>query len=156
METFKKESAVGNFNGIGAMVPVMELLISIGIFAVISIFLIRFFVTSNRISEDASALSKASILSETAMELIKGKSVKEVPGILDGKMSSEKDGVFTVRYDSDFKTVADGGTYLMEITETSEKTASGSLRNYFVVFKRIKDGTEIFTLNGKSYEKSGE
>lgn len=134
---------------IGAMLSVMELVIAIGMFAIISTFLLRFFTLANRLSGEANELSKAAISAEAMMEHIKGTgfeaTVKE--------FGMEKDGeVAKLFYDEKYRQAATKATFVMEITRTQETDVMGK---YHIKVKKLRQNDEkvLFELDGKSYEK---
>lgn len=137
---------------VGAMLSVMELVIAIGMFAIISTFLLRFFTLANRLSDEASELSKAAISAEAMMEHIKGvgfeATVKE--------FNMEEDGeVVKVFYDENYRPATTTAAFVMKITRKPEKMASGVMSQYHiqVIKLRAKDEKVLFELDGKSYEK---
>lgn len=56
-------------------IAMLELVITIGIFAVVSTFLLKMFVAANQTQREASELSKAAVTAESAMEYLDRKSV---------------------------------------------------------------------------------
>lgn len=141
---------------VGAMLSVMELVIAIGVFAIISTFLLRFFTVANRLSDEAREVSKASIkveavfehikavgLSETASEFHYTESKDTAEAMLDEKLEAVSD--------TDAKAV-----YRILIDRVSEKDAAGALFSYNIKIIKIKNDAVLFDFNGKSYEKAVE
>lgn len=141
---------------VGAMLSVMELVIAIGVFAIISTFLLRFFTVANRLSDEAREVSKASIkveavfehikavgLSETASEFRYTESQDTAEAMLDEKLEAVSD--------TDAKAV-----YRILIDRVSEKDAAGALFSYNIKIIKIKNDAVLFDFNGKSYEKAVE
>ena len=60
-----------------AKMPLLELVITIGIFAVISVFLLELFLAANSLQQKARDTGKATIFSENIAENIKGAEKKE-------------------------------------------------------------------------------
>lgn len=141
---------------VGAMLSVMELVIAIGVFAIISTFLLRFFTVANRLSDEAREVSKASIkveavfehikavgLSETASEFRYTESQDTAEAMLDEKLEAVSD--------TDAKAV-----YRILIDRVSEKDAAGALFSYNIKIIKLKNDAVLFDFNGKSYEKAVE
>lgn len=147
----RKESARTGVS-ISSMLSVMELIIVIGIFAVISTFLLSFFTSANRLSEEAEALGKAVISAESVMELVKAEGFHTAVEKLD---FSEQDGKGVLKYDRNFKTVKGEAAFLLILERTLEKEGAGKLYGYEIRVMRVKDGKSIFELSSKGYEKRG-
>ena len=106
MNSFRVDSAKETRSGMGVMLPVVELVIAIGLFTIISIFLIRFFTSANTMSKQADDLSNALIKAESAIELSKTFSNEEVANELGGKLAeNEKGGVIEAYYDKDWNQI---------------------------------------------------
>ena len=86
MNSFNVDSAKDTRTGLGVMLPVFELVIAIGLFTIISIFLIRFFTSANTMSRQADDLSKGLIKAESAIELVKEYSTEAAAEQLEGEV----------------------------------------------------------------------
>ena len=153
MNTFKMDSAKETGTNTGFMLPVVELVIAIGLFTIISIFLIKFFTSANTMSRDADDLSKGLIKAESAIELSKVFSPEKTAGELGGKL-------IEAYYDKDWKRIdtADNFKYLLTITIAGKPNASGVLSDIRVSIQR-KDrdkNTVIVDLEGAKYTKGGK
>ena len=153
MNTFKMDSAKGTGTNTGFMLPVVELVIAIGLFTIISIFLIKFFTSANTMSRDADDLSKGLIKAESAIELSKVFSLEKTADELGGKL-------IEAYYDKDWKRIdtADNFKYLLTITIADKPNASGVLSDIRVSIQR-KDrdkNTVIVDLEGAKYTKGGK
>lgn len=161
MNTFKMDSAKGTGTNTGFMLPVVELVIAIGLFTIISIFLIKFFTSANTMSRDADDLSKGLIKAESAIELSKVFSLEKTADELGGKLTEGKDGkLIEAYYDKDWKRIdtADNFKYLLTITIAGKPNASGVLSDIRVSIQR-KDrdkNTVIVDLEGAKYTKGGK
>lgn len=161
MNTFKMDSAKETGTNTGFMLPVVELVIAIGLFTIISIFLIKFFTSANTMSRDADDLSKGLIKAESAIELSKVFSPEKTAGELGGKLTEGKDGkLIEAYYDKDWKRIdtADNFKYLLTITIAGKPNASGVLSDIRVSIQR-KDrdkNTVIVDLEGAKYTKGGK
>lgn len=139
---------------IGAMLSVMEIVIAIGIFAIISTFLLRFFTVANRLSDEAREVSKASITAEAIFEHIRGSGFIETVEELGFTMAEEKAmATFNEKFDV-LKDGRDGVPYFnVEISKTMSQVKAGVLSSYNIKVTRIKNNRLLFDFNGKSYEK---
>lgn len=140
---------------IGAMLSVMELVIAIGVFAIISTFLLRFFTVANRLSDEAREMSKASITAEAILEHIKGEGFSatiEAFGFSESGERAEAD------FDENFEVIGKNGEkkafYRLEITRTGEVKEAGTLYHFNIRIIKLKNESVIFDFNGKSYEKA--
>ena len=86
MNSFNVDSAKDTRTSLGVMLPVFELVIAIGLFTIISIFLIRFFTSANTMSRQADDLSKGLIKAESAIELVKAYSTEDAAEELEGEV----------------------------------------------------------------------
>lgn len=138
---------------VGAMLSVMELVIAIGVFAVISTFLLRFFTVANRLSDEAKEVSKAGITAEAILEYAKGAGYEAT---LKEFGLTEDGGVAKADYDEKFYVVKDGSTrpvYSIEVTRTKDGLETGELSQYNIKIKKLKNDKLLFDFTGKSYEK---
>ena len=162
MNSFRVDSAKETRSGMGVMLPVVELVIAIGLFTIISIFLIRFFTSANTMSKQADDLSNALVKAESAIELSKTFSNEEVANELGGKLAeNEKGGVIEAYYDKDWNQIgkADEYKYLLVLTITDSPNENGVLSNLQTVIyrkERDKDNTVIVDLEGAKYTKGGK
>lgn len=139
---------------IGAMLSVMELVIAIGVFAIISTFLLRFFTVANRLSDEAREVSKAAITVEAIMEHIKGKGIQATAEEFELTLSenqaiSELDESFQKVKNEEKKAM-----YRLELVRTPRSSEAGTLFDYNIKIIKLKNETVLFDFNGKSYEKA--
>lgn len=141
---------------VGAMLSVMELVIAIGVFAIISTFLLRFFTVANRLSEEAREVSKASIKVEAVFEHIKAVGLSKTAS--EFRYTESKD-TAEAMLDEKLEAVSDTdakAVYRILIDRVSEKDAAGALFSYNIKIIKIKNDAVLFDFNGKSYEKAVE
>lgn len=141
---------------VGAMLSVMELVIAIGVFAIISTFLLRFFTVANRLSDEAREVSKASIKVEAVFEHIKAVGLSETAS--EFRYTESKD-TAEAMLDEKLEAVSDTdakAVYRILIDRVSEKDAAGALFSYNIKIIKIKNDAVLFDFNGKSYEKAVE
>lgn len=144
----------------GVMLPVVELVIAIGLFTIISIFIIRFFTSANTMSRQADDLSKGLIKAESAIELSKTLSPKEVAMELGGSYD-EKKGAVEAYYDKEWKSSAldSNCKYAIYVMFTDESEANGVLRQIgATVLAADTKGeyTPVAQLKGAKYIKGGK
>lgn len=160
MNAFKMDSTKETGTSSGVMLPVVELVIAIGLFTVISIFIIRFFTSANTMSRQADSLSKGLIKAESAIELSKVYSTEEVANELGGRFDEKKD-MIVAYYDKDWKVgeLNSNTKYAVHVKTTNKNESNGFLKQILVTV--LSDtGKDEFTpiaeLRGVKYIKGGK
>ena len=160
MNSFRVDSAKDTRSGMGVMLPGVELVIAIGLFTIISIFLIRFFTSANTMSRQADDLSNALIKAESAIELSKTISPEEVAKELGGKLTeTEKGRVIEAYYDKNWNQASGDYKYLLSLTITDMPYGNGVLSEMRVWVHRKEinnDSTVIVDVEGAKYSKGGK
>lgn len=160
MNTFKMDTRGETRPNSGVMLPVVELVIAIGLFTIISIFIVKFFTSANTMSRQADDLSKGLIKAESAIELLKTMSPEEAAKELGVQFDESKNEIRTY-YDKDWK-VTDiiGNTkYVLVVNFTDSPEINGVLREIRANLL-TDDGngeyTSITDLTGAKYIKGGK
>lgn len=161
MNTFRIDSAKAGRNDTGIMLPVVELVIAIGLFTIISVFLIRFFASANTMSRQADNLSKGLIKAESAIELLKNFSPEETAKELGGEIVEARAGKFIeAYYDKDWeKADCNSWKYSISIVLKDTPTENGTLTDINVFVNRndgINNNIVVVHLEGASYSKGGK
>lgn len=147
--------------------PMLELILTIGIFAIISVFLLELFLSANALQLKGKEMGKATVMAESIAEDIKGVADFE-EGIQKrkfqkcyAKISRTKDGVCGIE---DFQSTEKEGTelvYLLSLDENWKETdkkevyqvvlipsflkeSEGIMEDYEVCFFRIKGYASLF------------
>lgn len=162
MNTFNMDTArkTGSYSGV--MLPVVELVIAIGLFTIISIFIVKFFTSANTMSRQADDLTKGLIKAESAIELSKALSPEETAKEIGGKLTEDKESrLIEVYYDKDWKLTDVSGNfkYMLAVTITDTPNANGILSDIRVLVHRKErndDNTVIVDLEGAKYTKGGK
>ncbi|MDE7424570.1 MAG: hypothetical protein K2N51_12935 [Lachnospiraceae bacterium] len=145
-----------------AKMPMLEIIITIGIFAVASVFILELFLSANTLQNRAKDQSKAVVLAETIAETVKSCKVfeeaadglgleKTVARITQQKNGSYeiskidepedmKDGiaVYTGHFDENWKAVKEEDTYSVIVIPYEEQVQGSVMANYEVYIYRLK------------------
>ena len=160
MNSFNVDSAKDTRAGLGVMLPVFELVIAIGLFTIISIFLIRFFTSANTMSRQADDLSKGLIKAESAIELVKAYSTEDAVEELEGEVVNTSNGKNIEAYfDKDWKkTDKTNWRYSLVVMLKDIPRRSGALREINAFINRndgVNNNIVIVHLEGAKYLKGG-
>lgn len=161
MNTFNN-STVRTENSSKIMLPVVELVIAIGLFTIISVFIIRFFTSANLISRQASESSKGMIKAESVMELLKSFSPEEVAEKLNGKLTENKENkLIEVYCDSNLRaTSIKDFKYVISASLTDTPKGNGILQDIriLIIKKSTTPNNEetIADIKGAKYIKGGD
>jgi type II secretory pathway pseudopilin PulG len=120
--------------------PMIELILVIGIFAVISVFLVQMFMGTNRLQSKATDISKALIQAETVAEQIKNSaSIGETAKVFG--MTSYDNSAFNycIYYDNDWKQTKDPSNNIVLVTSSIEKKENGRMVSAEIVAYACKD-----------------
>ncbi len=113
--------------------PLLELVIVIGIFAVISVYLLQMFMMADRLRGKAVATSKGLVRAESVAEFIRGSkaaSVSELKSKVSSEFGAVEEGdLLIIRYTKGWEKAEKNGEYLLkvEITEGTDKMFTGSV-----------------------------
>ncbi len=137
-----------------------ELVIAISFFAIISVFLLRMFASTEKIRSSADEMSKAVIRAESVMEFALASA--------DADGWAEEQGFRTLSaggrdymvkyYDKDWRETDSVGKYMLTIFSEEEKTGKGILLKYEIRVSKVNDfenSGEIYSLSAKKYVGGG-
>lgn len=149
-----------------AKMPLLELIITIGIFAVISVFLLELFLAANSLQQKASDTGKATILSENIAENIKGAEKKEkaieklgfqtrygkwnktkgvYPSVEIRKEKQEEDTQIYIKYcDSKWKATKQESSYSIILVPVKAKVKNKTIDTYEIYVYRLKGYVSMF------------
>lgn len=110
--------------------PMIELVIVIGIFAVISIFLVQMFMGTNRLLNHATNISHAVICAESIAEQIKNTaSIGETANQLHMVSYDNTSQNYCIYYDEEWNQTAEPSDHIIIVTSSVEKKTSGRMVN---------------------------
>ena len=149
-----------------AKMPLLELVITIGIFAVISVFLLELFLAANSLQQKARDTGKATILSENIAENIKGAEKKEkaieelgfqtrygkwnetkgvYPIAAIRKEKQEGDTQIYIKYcDSKWKATKQKSSYSIILVPAKTKVKNKTIDTYEIYVYRLKGYVSMF------------
>lgn len=113
--------------------PLLELVIVIGIFAVISVYLLQMFMTADKLRGKAVATSKGLVRAESVTEYIRGSkavSLSELKTKVCSEFGAvEENGELIIRYTKGWEKAEKGGEYLLKvkISENGGSTYTGTV-----------------------------
>lgn len=123
--------------------PMIELVIVIGIFVVISVFLVRMFMGTYRLQNNATDLSRAVIKAETIAEQIKNTaSIGEAAIELQMESYDNTSQNYCIYYDDDWNQTKSPSVNIIVITSTITKGESGRMVNANIAAFTCKDVEE--------------
>ena len=137
-------------------IMMLELVIVIGFFAVISTFLMKMFVAADEAQKDAKNISEATILAETVLEKLSAGEELGFDAVTEGSKKA-----MVAYYDKEWKRSDTSSRYEVKVYESDEEVAAGVLRSYeVVVTKELQEagdmGEEILSLSTKKYLREGD
>lgn len=86
----------------------LELVFITGIFAIVSVFLVRFYLTADRLQGKAVAVNSATIKAESLAETIKAEGLQQA---VQRFQMTEEDGLYIMRFDKSWNAVSAGEKY---------------------------------------------
>lgn len=133
----------------------MELVIVIGIFAIISVYLLKMFMTADRLRGKAVATSKGLVRAESVAEYIKGSSEGTLADLKKAVCTEfgavEENGVLVIRYNKSWDVTDKTGEFLLCVK--LEENGSSGYKGNITVYSEKKDteycNLEITGLLGK-------
>lgn len=150
-----------------AKMPMIELVVMIGIFAIISIFLLEMFLAANALQCKAKDEGKAIMLAESIAETVKSaesfESAVETAGLIetscvlkeneDGTYqisqlgekdaSGEKTEMYMLHYNEDWELTEDEDTYSLMVLPFTDEEQGQSVENYEIYIYRLKGYASI-------------
>lgn len=97
---------------------ILELVFITGIFAVISVFLLKLYLTADRLQGKAAAVSSATVRAESLAETVKALGVQKAAGQFQMEI---KDGYYILRYDKSWNIVTEKEEYQIVLQLESEQ-----------------------------------
>lgn len=154
-----------------AKLPMLELIINIGIFAIISVFLLEMFLAANSLQQKAKDQGIAVTKAETIAETIKSedsflKAQSEFAfSKMWGTMTEEKDGsyqitelsqkekkdatvVYVLHFNEEWEPVKKEDTYSLLVVPYIKKMQEGTVENYEVYAYRLKSYPSLLQKKG--------
>ncbi len=142
--------------------PLMELVIIIGVFAIVSVYILRMFMTADRLQGTAVNTSKGTIRAESAAEVIKcaeGSTEEELTTYITNQLGlstweNNSGKMYVKGYTGDWKETDDQAEYYMVVTLSYDRnTEHGIMINGIVtILKPLKSQkNEILLTEGKTY-----
>lgn len=155
-----------------AKMPMLEIIFTIGIFAVVSVFILELFLSANTLQNRAKDKSKAIVLAETIAETVKSKknfedAVEELDLVKTaGRISQQKDGsyqvskidesegaedtgesieVYTGHYDENWKKAKEENTYSVIVIPYEETIQGKVMANYEIYIYRLKGYVSVMS-----------
>ena len=115
--------------------PLLELVIIIGIFAIVSVYLLRMFMASDKLRGNAVATTESVLLTQSVAEYIKGldkNSPADIYAELAKKFGGKSDqSGLKIKYGKSFDTVEKDETYTLIVTlNEGEKLITGQVGFY--------------------------
>lgn len=119
--------------------PLLEIMIVIGMFSVISVFILQLFLSADTMKEKARDTSKAVILAENAAEAVKGSASFEEAAVRIGiKKEREADAWYAAYYDSDWKPAEEKDIYCLAVVPSMTAEAAGTTIYADIYVYRLK------------------
>ena len=132
-----------------------EPIIVLSFFAIISVFLLRMFASTEKVRSGAEKMSKAVIRAESVIEYVLGSSeANGDPESIGFQMANDGRG-YIKYYDKNWEETQTAGKYVMTLEVESEKTAAGEMLNYRVLVSETEEKKEIYALTAKKYKSGG-
>ncbi len=144
--------------------PMLEIIITLGILTIVSVFLMRLFLGANSLETKAKDISKACILAQSAGETIKIEAsiedaIKELGLVLVKEDGNSK--VYEKYYDSSWKESVDKKAYTMTIMVTETPVENTNLLTADIQITKDKayavikeDEDPLASITCKSYKRS--
>ena len=134
-------------------VMMLELVITVAFFAIISIFLLKIFVATDESEESALMLSKATMIAESTFEYISAGEPIDLTAVSEGDRK-----LLVAYYDKNWNRTETASTYTMKLYETQKAYTAGNLFTYELVFEKEPRGSEteattILSMSTSKYEK---
>lgn len=123
--------------------PMLEMVITVGLFTIISVIILHMFLAANRIQTDALEISKAVIKAERIAEGIKGQDTIEEAEILL-KMQKINVNANIIYYNNEWKQVDNKDIYYAEINRELIENNFGTISKYTISFyKNMNNNTVL-------------
>lgn len=140
METEKKQNSF--------RLPMIEMVIILGVFAVISVLIVRMFVSTDRMSTKALNISRAVIETESIAETLKGREVSEALfrdiGAVEAKNTDDTYFIYYDKYWNVLKEeVKSEAKNVIVIHFTESISEYGDMNTYQITAYESEDGEQI-------------
>lgn len=140
--------------------PLLEVIIAIGMFSVISVFILQLFLSADTMEAKARDISKAVILAENAAEAVRGSASFEDAAVRIGlRKEREADAWYAAYYDSDWNPAEEKAAYCLAVVPSMTAEAAGTTTYVDIYVYRLKgylfDGgaqRELYHLAAVRYE----
>ena len=137
-----------------------EPVIVITFFAIISVFLLRMFASTEKVRSSAEETSKSVIRAESVMEYALASDAEDGDlKTLGFREASDDTGKYLVKYyDSKWEETSSDGKYTMKVFVNSERKENGKLVSYIIYMLETEnngDKRDIFTISSKKYMRGG-
>ncbi len=133
----------------------VEPIIVLSFFAIISVFLLRMFASTEKVRSGAEKMSKAVIRAESAMEYVLGSAKMNGTPESIGFLNTNDGNAFVKYFDKNWEETQNDGAYAMTLEVEKEKTAAGEMLNYRVSITEVGNEKEIYELKAKKYMSGG-
>lgn len=111
-------------------IPMIELITMLGVFVIVSAFIAKMFISTNRLQYRAANISHSLMKVETVAEYIKGSNrVEETFSGLGAKAMKDSDH-YVIYYDKDWNPVSNEDAFIIIINHREEKSTYGILDIY--------------------------
>lgn len=122
-------------------IPMIELVIIISVFAIISVFIMQLFLFANSLQKDAVSTRKALIMSESIGEMLKASSSFEQALIeygLERKADEDNRKCYILYFDKNWMEVEQEGLYAIEVKIETEKKETGFMETADITAYKVK------------------
>lgn len=113
--------------------PMIEMIIILGTFVVVSVLIMKMFVATERIRTKAENISRAVLETESIAEILKG---REVTSELFDELSAAKiektENTYIIYYDSEWNDVVEESNHIIVIEHTDEQREFGGMDTFYV------------------------
>lgn len=137
--------------------PMIELILVIGIFAVISIFLVQMFMGTYRLQNKANNVSRAMIQAETIAEQIKNNaSIGETAKIFNMVSYDNTSTNYCIYYDSEWNQTTDPSDNIIVVMSWVDKNEKGRMVNATIKAydcRSVDDINDLHVLVGLTAKK---
>lgn len=113
--------------------PMIEIIIIVGTFAVISVLIMKMFVATERMRTKAEDISRAVLEAESIAETLKGREVtSELFDELSATKSEITENTYIIYYDSEWNDVVNESNHFIVIEYIDEQREFGGMDTFYV------------------------
>lgn len=124
--------------------PMIEIVIILGVFAVISVLIAKMFVSTDQIRSKAENISRAVLETESIAEILKGRDVsKTLFEEIGAKESQNTDSTYFIYYDKFWNTVKEDAKNVIIIHYTETDDEYGGMITYQISAYTAKNDEEF-------------